>query len=114
MHLRNVNGFVFPVCLLSLFGITSLFGHAILLAAVPAANQVISGTHTPVRLRFNSRIDAKRSRIVLITADGKQITLDIDKQSTADTLSSDARSLQCGSQILRWQVLAHDGHITRG
>src|SRR5262249_9357038 len=65
-----------------LFGIAPLHGHAILLAAAPTANQVVNGTHTPIRLRFNSRIDAKRSRIMLASSNGKQVTLDIDRQTS--------------------------------
>ena len=92
----------------------SLSGHAILLSAAPAANQVVSGPDISVQLRFNSRIDAKRSRLALVSMDGQQIALMIEPQSTPETLRADAKGLKHGSYRLHWQVLASDGHISRG
>lgn len=94
--------------------VSALFGHAILLSAIPAAEQVVNGPDVPIRLRFNSRIDAKRSRITLVSSDGRQTPLTIGKQALADTLSAEVKELKRGSYVLRWQVLANDGHITRG
>ena len=94
--------------------ISGLFGHAILLSAIPAVKQVVSGPDVPIRLRFNSRIDAKRSRIVLVGADGRQTVLTIEKQVSPNTLSADSKGMTRGFYILHWQVLATDGHLTRG
>ncbi len=91
-----------------------LYGHAILLSAQPAAKQVIPGPNVSIQLRFNLRIDAKRSRITLIAPDGGQTPLAILEQDSPSMLSSEAKGLKRGSYILRWQVLANDGHITRG
>ena len=88
--------------------------HILITSKASTANQVIDGPHTRIRLRFNSRIDAKRSRITLIASDGRRLSLDIDKQASDDALSSDVKDLQRGTYVLRWQVLAYDGHITRG
>jgi methionine-rich copper-binding protein CopC len=90
------------------------WGHAILLKATPAVNQVVSGGSTRVEFRFNSRIDAKRSKLTLVGPDARERTLTIADQSSPDTLSSQATDLTPGSYIVRWQVLAQDGHITRG
>jgi methionine-rich copper-binding protein CopC len=98
------------VCVLAL----PLSGHAILLSATPAMRAVIKGPDFPVTLKFNSRIDAKRSRLVLVTPDGNQSVLLLGTQVSPDTLSSQATRLKPGPYILRWQVLANDGHITRG
>jgi methionine-rich copper-binding protein CopC len=114
MYPHKLSGFVFRITLLYLTGIASLYGHAILLDAAPTANQVIDGSHTRIRLRFNSRIDAKRSRITLVASDGRRFSLNIDKQASDDALSSEVKDLQHGTYLLRWQVLAYDGHITRG
>jgi len=65
-------------------------------------------------LRFNVRIDAARSRLTLIDADGASQTLEIERQEGPDTLSAEAKGLRPGTYRLRWQVLASDGHITRG
>ena len=91
-----------------------LYGHAILLSAQPAAKQVIPGPDVTIQLRFNLRIDGKRSRITLIAPDGGQTSLAVLDQDSPSVLSSGAKGLKRGSYILRWQVLANDGHITRG
>ncbi len=88
--------------------------HAIALSAAPAANQQVRGPDVPVKLRFNSRIDAKRSTLTLVTPEGGQRALAIKETATRDGLVSEAKGLKSGSYILRWQVLAADGHITRG
>jgi methionine-rich copper-binding protein CopC len=91
-----------------------LFAHAILVSAVPGANQVVTGPDVAIKLRFNARIDAKRSRLAVAKADGGEIALPIAAQSAADTLAAEAAGLASGAYVLRWQVLASDGHISRG
>jgi copper resistance protein C len=91
-----------------------LLAHAILLSANPSANQVVEGQKIPVTLRFNARIDAKRSRLVLVDPGGREIPLAIEDQPTPDTLGATVQGLTTGLYLLRWQVLAADGHITRG
>ncbi len=66
------------------------------------------------QLRFNVRIDAQRSRLTLIRPDGSSQPLELIKQTAADTLAASANGLAAGDYRLRWQVLASDGHITRG
>lgn len=88
--------------------------HAILLEATPAVKSTVSGPDVPIRLRFNGRIDAGRSRLTLVRPNGSTQPLDIHKQTAADTLTSQATGLEPGEYRLRWQVLSSDGHITRG
>jgi len=88
--------------------------HAILLESTPAANSTVHGPELAIRLRFNSRIDAGRSQISLVRPDGASATLKLQEQSSPDTLSCVAGGLQPGAHRIRWQVLAADGHITRG
>jgi len=93
---------------------SSANAHAIVLSATPPSNGVLSGPDVEVKLRFNSRIDLHRSRLILVLPDGEQRTLTIDDKSAPDSLLSNAKELKTGTYILRWQVLAEDGHITRG
>jgi methionine-rich copper-binding protein CopC len=88
--------------------------HAIVLSAAPAQRETVAGPNVPVILRFNSRVDAKRSRLILVTPGGEQRTLAITEAPAGDSLVSEAKDLKSGAYILRWQVLAADGHITRG
>lgn len=94
--------------------VPSAAAHAVLLESTPALKSAVSGPDVPIKLRFNVRIDAVRSRLTLIRPDGSSQTLEIGKETPADTLSTEATGLAAGAYRLRWQVLASDGHITRG
>jgi methionine-rich copper-binding protein CopC len=100
--------------LILLLAIQPVAGHAVLVESTPAKDASVHGTSSSVRLRFNSRIDAARSRLTLVRPDGATEPLKILEQSSADTLTSEAAGLKPGSHRIRWQVLATDGHITRG
>ena len=84
-----------------------------LLESNPAAHATVSGSSVTVKLRFNVRIDVKRSRVALVLPDSSQ-KLMIVNQPTPDVLESQATGLANGHYSLRWQVLASDGHITKG
>ena len=101
------------IALLACFAPFAL-AHAILLSSTPAAKSVVSGPDLTVSLKYNSRIDAKRSRVILVSPSGTEQTLVIAAPSSPDVLEAPAKGLQGGAYILRWQVLAVDGHVTRG
>lgn len=94
--------------------VTPVGAHAILMESTPSLKSVVSGPDVAVKLRFNVRIDAMRSRLTLIRPDGSSQALVPSKQSPADTLAASVSGLAAGDYRLRWQVLASDGHITRG
>lgn len=87
--------------------------HAILVDSTPAIGATVAPGEIGLRLRFNSRIDRGRSRLSLIRADHSTAVLPIDNTGTDDLLLSRV-TLSPGSYVVRWQVLAVDGHITRG
>ncbi len=91
-----------------------LMAHAILLEASPAKNGSVAGPDFQIRLKYNSRIDASRSQISLVLPDKTARTLTIEKQASPEILSAQALDMKPGTYHLRWQVLASDGHITRG
>ena len=99
--------------LLLVYPVPRLDGHAILLSTVPASNEMIHGGAVHVQLRFNSRIDVKRSRLTLVLPGGTDRPLATDQPSPG-LLTAEVSGLLPGSYILQWQVLAEDGHITRG
>ncbi len=105
-----------PLALLFLIGMFTpniAAAHAILIAGTPAPGASVPAGHLDVRLRFNSRIDPGRSRLTLIAPDRRQITLPVLPAALPDVLNATAE-LAPGAYVLRWQVLAVDGHITRG
>jgi methionine-rich copper-binding protein CopC len=104
---------LFFTALLSLV-VASAAAHAVLLESNPSLNASVFGPDVPIKLRFNVRIDATRSRLTLLRPDGTAAPLELAKDSPADTLSTLAAGLVPGAYRLRWQALASDGHITRG
>jgi methionine-rich copper-binding protein CopC len=89
-------------------------GHAILKESSPAANSTVAGPDVTITLKYNSRVDSTRSKIQLSHPDNSVTDLPLAKQVSPDTLSSKATGLTPGAYKLQWQVLAPDGHITRG
>jgi copper resistance protein C len=101
-------------CVAMLWMARSAMAHAILLESNPSINSSIAGPGIPIKLRFNVRIDATRSRLTLLKPDASTESLALSKDAPADTLESQAQGLKPGEYRIRWQVLASDGHITRG
>ena len=87
--------------------------HAILIDGAPVAAGTVPPGPLAVRLRFNSRIDAERSRLTLTAPGGKQSVLEQSPPDAPNLLEAKT-SVVPGDWSLRWQVLAVDGHITRG
>jgi len=96
-------------------GSVAACAHAILVSSVPAAGAVVHDKGGRVMVRFNSRIDPVRSRLLLVRPDGVSTTLELtDDVPGRDTLTATISELTPGAYRLRWQVLAIDGHIARG
>lgn len=88
--------------------------HAILKESSPAPNSTVTGPDVPLKLQFNVRIDAGRSKLQLVNPGNSIIDLTVEKQNAPDTLTAKMTGLKAGDYKIRWQVLAPDGHITRG
>jgi methionine-rich copper-binding protein CopC len=94
--------------------------HALVVGSTPAAGARLGPAPAEAVVRFNSRIDHARSQLLLAplregaggTA-GEQ-RLDLAEPSPENELRARLPRLAPGSWRLRWQVLALDGHITRG
>lgn len=86
--------------------------HAILMESEPAVRATVPPGPIGIRLRFNSRIDHARSRLALRNGPAERV-LALDPASPADVMAASS-DLAPGDCVLRWQVLAVDGHITRG
>jgi methionine-rich copper-binding protein CopC len=94
-------------------GGTSAWAHAILVESTPAIGAEVPAGDVALRLRFNSRVDRPRSRLTLIRADKSTTVIPIMPEGTDDLLLAKV-NLPPGQYVVRWQVLAVDGHITRG
>jgi methionine-rich copper-binding protein CopC len=109
---RTTCGIAIAAALLIFVGI--LEAHAILKESNPAPNSKVNGPDVPMTLKYNVRIDPKLSKIQLLNPDNSVTDLIIGTQTSPDTLNSKATGLKPGAYKIRWQVLAPDGHITRG
>jgi copper resistance protein C len=87
--------------------------HAILIASQPREGGSVPAGKVAIHLQYNSRIDRARSRLTLTSPDRSQATLPIAAAGAPDEMNT-AATLTPGAYVLRWQVLAIDGHITRG
>ena len=90
---------------------------AALLGGVAQAHAVLTSFKVEghdVVLHFNGRVDAARSRLSLLTAEGAN-PQQIPCEAGADqaTLKGHLGDAAPGSYVLRWEVLSVDGHISR-
>ena len=90
------------------------FAHAVLVSSTPQKNAAVSGPDITINLKYNSRVDGARSSLSLLKPDGTVERIGTPAQTAPDALSATGHGLAKGSYVLRWQVLATDGHITRG
>jgi copper resistance protein C len=118
MHSRSPRWFasaviLFVVALLAASSRPAL-AHAVLVSSTPQKNAAVSGPDITINLKYNSRIDGARSTLSLLKPDGTVEQIGAPAQVAPDVLSATGHGLAKGAYVLRWQVLATDGHITRG
>jgi copper resistance protein C len=110
---------LFVVALVILCGIATLapgraWAHAVLLSAQPGENSTVTGPDVAVLLKYNSRVDIAHSTLTLLAPGGKVGKIAIGGEPAPGVLSAKLTGLVKGAYELRWQVLAVDGHVTRG
>lgn len=99
--------------LLALLAPMPAHAHAILKESEPGQHESVPSGMVGIHLRYNSRIDWARSRLLLLRPDHSQSVLRIMPGGPPDLLSASA-TLAPGAYTIRWHVLATDGHLTRG
>jgi copper resistance protein C len=90
------------------------WAHAVIVESTPAINGVVTGPALDIKLRFNARIDAGRSKLTLVSPESGSRAIPLARQTSPDLLLARVQSLTPGKYQLHWQVLASDGHITQG
>jgi methionine-rich copper-binding protein CopC len=88
--------------------------HAIIVAAQPTMNSIVAPGEIAIRLDFNSRVDSKRSGLVLQRPDRTEVAVALTPGSPPGVLAGHVQVKESGRWKLHWQVLSLDGHITRG
>ncbi len=98
--------------LLPLLAPRPALAHAVLIDSTPAPDGHVPAGRLAIKFRYNSRIDAPRSKLTLTSPDASTARLDSHGEGP-DLLDAEV-TVSPGAYTLHWQVLAIDGHITRG
>ena len=90
--------------------------HALVLESVPAQGATLTAPPTHVFLRFNSKLEKRLSHVSLAPEKGKPVALPIsvNGQDQPDRIDLPLAPLAPGAYVVRYKVLAVDGHITEG
>ncbi len=69
-----------------------------------------------IYLRFNSKLEKRLSRVTLASADGRPVPLPAVAEGgeMPDRIVLPLGKLRAGAYVVRYKVLAADGHITEG
>jgi copper resistance protein C len=106
------------LCLaLALFRPAPASAHAIVLESSPVHDAVLDQAPRQVTLRFNSKIEKRFTRITLAAGDQRPAAVALpesDDPATPDRVVIPLTPLAPGVYVLRYRVLAVDGHITEG
>ena len=105
---------VITICGIATLAPRVAWAHAVLVSAQPAVNSTVAGPDVAVLLKYNSRVDIEHSTLMLHTPAGKLDKIAIASEPEPGVLSARLTGLVKGAYELRWQVLAIDGHVTRG
>ncbi len=90
--------------------------HALVLESDPAQGATLTEPPAHVFLRFNSKLEKRLSHVTLSTEKGKPVALPIsvNGQDKPDRIELPVAPLAPGAYVVRYKVLAVDGHITEG
>jgi hypothetical protein len=106
---------IFVLALLGmLLTAAAAMAHAILEQSQPPAGGSVPAGKVTLSFTYNSRVDRTRSRLTLTRPDNTQTVLRISQAGPPNVIGASTELTAPGPYIVRWQVLAIDGHITRG
>ena len=90
--------------------------HAIILESEPKAGAKLLESPARIYLRFNSKLEKRLSRVTLAAADGRPVPLPVVAEGgeKPDRIVLPLGKLRAGAYVVRYKVLAADGHITEG
>ena len=90
--------------------------HAIVLEASPAHEAVLAEPPARITLRFNSKIEHALSRVTIESPASRPVALPVAPATGEDAarLVVPLSALAPGIYIVRYRVLAADGHVTEG
>ena len=86
--------------------------HAILSKTSLGGEPVKANVTTPVTLQFNSRIEPRFTKVVLVSAASDERALEVEPGDVPGAVRVTLPPLTPGPYGLRYKVLAADGHVT--
>jgi methionine-rich copper-binding protein CopC len=114
LRMTRFFGWTASLALVLLAGSPLAFAHAMLVRSSPADRAVVRSHQVNIALTYDSRIETRRSTVKLTDAGGNAVPLQIEHSAKPSELNAIARGLANGKYQIHWQVLASDGHISRG
>ena len=93
---------------------TGAWAHAALTRSVPGNREVLAGSPKSIHLKFNEKVEAKFSKVVLEDAQGKPVALGTPAVATDDPYALQTpvtEPLATGRYTVRYRVLSQDGHV---
>ncbi|MHB1957415.1 MAG: copper resistance CopC family protein [Acidobacteriaceae bacterium] len=112
--MARFSGRTVPLALLLFAASPAAFAHAILVHSSPPDQAIVRSHQIDIVLDYNSRIEASRCTVRLTDTAGKAFPLQMERSARPSELKAVARNVANGKYRIHWQVLASDGHITRG
>ena len=90
----------------------AVFAHAVIVRASLEDNAIKPNTASEVALVFNSKIEAAFCQVSVVDAAGAARKLDVKAGPSPDRLIVTLPPLPAGDYVIRYKVLASDGHFT--
>jgi methionine-rich copper-binding protein CopC len=92
------------------------FAHGKLESADPAAGSTVEAPTGPLRLTFNEDLEPAFSNVSVADAKGTAVSNEKAKVDSSNprVLTVAVPKLSSGSYAVRWAVMTHDGHKTKG
>lgn len=88
--------------------------HSLLLEATPGPNTTVPAP-ARITLRFNTRVEKRLSRIMLVDGQGARRALVVlVGDGGVDTVAAQAPALAPGRYEVEWEVFSTDGHVVAG
>jgi methionine-rich copper-binding protein CopC len=110
--------------LIAAFGVLLCLGaggqalaHAKLVAARPAEGQTATPPPSELKLKFSEAVEVKFAQVTVIGPDSKAVktgALALDPSDETTLIVPLAAPLADGRYMVSWQVVAADGHKTKG
>lgn len=91
---------------------STAYAHAVVTKASLDDAPIVANTAGAVTLHFNSRIEPKFTKVVLVDAAKQERRLEVTTDGQGDTVTVHLPALAAGKYGLRYKVLAVDGHVT--